>query len=76
MSDETRVSITYGDEISVSRDEFGLPAIKVQSRTGDEPPRWITCDVTGVERALCWADLAQAVHDLRWLPIEQSTDVE
>jgi len=74
MSEDVRVSITYGDEVSVSRDEFGLPAVKVQSRVWEEPPRWITCDVTGSDRDIYLADLVDAIQRMRRLPVDPDVD--
>lgn len=74
-SEEVRVSITYGDGISVSRDEYGLPAVKVQSRVFEEPARWITCDVSaGPDRDRFLAELAQAIVHMGQLPIGPELD--
>lgn len=62
---EEHLHIDYGDGFTVTDDEDGDLAVKVQNRAFVEEPRWISCGVRGGDRERYLNELIWALEELR-----------
>lgn len=63
--DDDFISIGAGDSITVSEDQDGYPAIKIQDTVFGEPPRWLLFHFPGGDQQDRIDSLIGALTELR-----------